>query len=55
MKNIPDVKTWIVKLNGKDEIQVKILAPTRFLAKLNFQHRYGWILGSCIKSISVER
>jgi len=52
---IPQCKTWIVRINGKPNEKFEIWAPNKILAKLNFQHEYGWVMAACIKSISVKR
>ena len=40
---IPTVKTWSVNyISGDKTVQTEILAPTKFLAKLNFHHEIGW-------------
>ena len=48
---IPKVKTWIIKMeNGQKH---EVLAPTKFLAKLNFRADVNnW---GPIKSIEVKR
>lgn len=50
MSRIPAVKVWTVTTvaGGKYEI----LAPTRFLARLNFRQQYGY---ASIKSIGLRR
>lgn len=50
---IPTVKTWIVTLENGERYEV--LAPTKFLAKLNFRHDYIQCWGKGIKSIGLKR
>ena len=53
---IPTVKTWIVTVdyNGT-KIRSEVLAPTKFLARLNFRHDYIQFWGHDIISIGLKR
>jgi len=50
---IPTVKTWIV--TTEDGTKHEVLAPTKFLARLNFRHEIGWAFSHPIKSIGLTR
>jgi len=57
-KQIPKVKTWIVK--RADDSRVEVLAPNKVLASLNYrqeclQGMHGGFAGRPVKSIFVKR
>lgn len=50
---IPQVRTWQITLD--DGTKHLVLAPTKFLAKLNFRFDHPEFLGRSIKSIGLKR
>jgi len=50
---IPQVKTWIVTVKSTGN-KIEVLAPTRFLARLNFQFDYVQYWGEDI-TIGLKR
>jgi len=50
---IPKVKTWIVTVKSS-KTKIEVLAPTKFLARLNFRHDYMQYWGEDI-TIGLKR